>query len=410
MENKICVYSCITGDYDNIHEIEQKEPGIDYFLFTNNKKIKSNTWNVIYIEDDNLDDQRLSRKIKMLGAPIINENYDISLWMDASILFQTSIKEFIKKYHNSKMAPFSSFIHHSRNCIYEEANACIRYRKDTKENISKHMEFLKKENYPKNNGLYEMTVFIKEHNNPIVKKTMEMWFDMVCNYSKRDQLSFMYCVWKTGMKINPINLNVWNNDYFTSVKHNFKKEIIDYRIYFGDENNYNLKYDIQGEYKRINDKYIIDIKIPITTNKIKLEVSKVPCIKYKNLYIKDVNKNDIRVINDIYYNKSSIFYNDLSILEITGDFKKNNSFYLEIELRKMELNEIYGFIDYLGYNLKKEDDGNSNLRDQINELSKKNSKLEADLNMIINSKGWKILEKIRKIRNFRKKTTPYKNQ
>ena len=48
---KICVYTCITGDYDNLIEIKNKEKNIDYYCFTNNKSIKSNTWNVIYIKE-----------------------------------------------------------------------------------------------------------------------------------------------------------------------------------------------------------------------------------------------------------------------------------------------------------------------------------------------------------------------
>ena len=58
-KNKICVYTCITGDYDNPKEIPKLEKGIDYYCFTNNKKIKSNTWNVIYIDDENLSNVQL---------------------------------------------------------------------------------------------------------------------------------------------------------------------------------------------------------------------------------------------------------------------------------------------------------------------------------------------------------------
>ena len=35
MSKKICVYTCITGNYDNVHEITNKEKGLDYYLFTN---------------------------------------------------------------------------------------------------------------------------------------------------------------------------------------------------------------------------------------------------------------------------------------------------------------------------------------------------------------------------------------
>ena len=74
--NKICVYTCITGDYENLKEIEKKESGIDYYCFTNNRNIKSNTWNIVYIESDELSNVELARKTKILGHDIIN-NYDI---------------------------------------------------------------------------------------------------------------------------------------------------------------------------------------------------------------------------------------------------------------------------------------------------------------------------------------------
>lgn len=396
---KICVYTCITGDYDNIHEIEKKELGIDYYLFTNNKKIKSSTWNVIYIEDNTLDNQRLSRRIKMLGDPIINENYDISLWMDASVVFKSSIKEFIKKYHDSKKAPFSAFVHHSRSCIYDEAIACIKERKDTKENIEKHINFLKQENYPPKNGLYEMTVFIKEHNNKVVKETMKLWFEMICKYSKRDQLSFMYCVWKTKMKINPINLNVWKNPYFVWVKHNFEKEIKTCNILFCKEEKYNYEYDIDYTYKVIDNKYVIDLKIPCKTNYIRIKLFKTPCIVYKNLKINNVSMESINIINSIKYNDYNIFYNDNPIIEINKEFKKNDLLHIEVEYYKMSTDEIYNFIDYLGYNYHIELNNNYILSDKLNKLEDKNNELTKKLDLITTSKGWKLLEKLRRIKN-----------
>lgn len=65
--NNTCVYTCITGDYDNLIELKNKEKGIDYLCFTNNKRIKSKTWKVIYIEDKTLTDVQLARKTKILG-------------------------------------------------------------------------------------------------------------------------------------------------------------------------------------------------------------------------------------------------------------------------------------------------------------------------------------------------------
>ena len=172
MSHKLCVYTCITGDYDALHEIKSPEKNVDYYCFTNNKKLSSKTWKIVQIKNDGLDNQRLSRKIKMLGHPIISKNYDISVWTDASVIWNQPITEFVKTY--LKDAPFSAFIHSQRKTVHDEAVACLRLRKDTKERIVKTLEFLDKEKFPDNLGLYEMTTFIKRHNDPTVIKTIEI--------------------------------------------------------------------------------------------------------------------------------------------------------------------------------------------------------------------------------------------
>ena len=133
-KEKICVYTCMTGNYDNVREILNKEDGIDYYFFTNNKNIKSNTWKVVYIDDKDLDDFYLSRKIKMVGTEITNK-YDTVVWQDASVQFKKSIREFVNKYKKQN-DDFVAFKHGERSSVKEEANACFRFFKDSKQNIN----------------------------------------------------------------------------------------------------------------------------------------------------------------------------------------------------------------------------------------------------------------------------------
>ena len=60
----VAVYTALTGEYDNVHELLYREKNVDYFLFTNNPRIKSTTWNVVLVASD-LDDVLLSRELKM---------------------------------------------------------------------------------------------------------------------------------------------------------------------------------------------------------------------------------------------------------------------------------------------------------------------------------------------------------
>ena len=132
---KICVYTCITGEYDDLHELEIKEKNVDYICFTNNKKIKSNTWRIIYINDKNISNHLLARKIKILGHPYIEKNYDISVWMDANIVFKKNVTEFVNKYLKDNSISF--FKHYCRDCVYDEAIACLKKRKDSKKKYIK---------------------------------------------------------------------------------------------------------------------------------------------------------------------------------------------------------------------------------------------------------------------------------
>lgn len=400
------MYTCITGDYDNLIEIDKMEKNIDYLCFTNNPNIKSKTWKIIRINNEGLNNQLLSRKIKLLGDSIIDENYEVSMWMDASVNFNKSINEFIKQNFNLKKDCFAAIVHSSRNCIYEEAKECLRQRKDSKENIKKNIEFLKKEKYPKENGLYEMTVFIKKHNNPIVKTTMKLWFDMICKYSKRDQLSFMYCVWKTGMEIHPININVWNNSWFKCEHHNYNSNIDKYRVYFFDDNEFNIDNDFQGELKLYNDEYIIELITPIDTNKTLIELPKVPFLKMSNLKINNFKKLNIHYFNSI---NGTFFYNENGAFEIYNTFKKGDKIVIKFELHKSNITELINFYEQLNNTnndlISKISICENKIAELTNEIDinkKENELLNTELKSIINSKSWKLIRKFDKIR-FKKK-------
>ncbi len=307
--------------------------------------------------------------------------------MDGAISFKKKIKDFINTYlgENDKLVAFK---HSERENIYEEALACYRFGRETKEKIKKVLSFYKKEKYPDDNGLIESTVYIKRPKDKLVMETMKLWFDMIVNYSHRDQLSFNYCIYKTGLKVKWINESVFANDWFDWISHTTNREIKKYRVYFGNEDDYNINYDIQGDYKVDNNKYIIDVKIPCDTNTIKVEVSKSPYIIYKNIKVKGL-KNNIQVKNTMYYYDETVFFNNQQFIFISGEFKKNNRFHFEIELYKMD---IYLFTEYL----RKE---NENQLKTINIYQHKLKELEKE----INNKN-SLLKKLKKYLKVGKKS------
>ena len=78
MTKSICIYSVITNSYDDPKQITFTK--IPHYLFTDDPNIKAPGWNIVLI--DKTSDQRLQRKIKILGHEAI-EKYDITVYIDA---------------------------------------------------------------------------------------------------------------------------------------------------------------------------------------------------------------------------------------------------------------------------------------------------------------------------------------
>ena len=84
--SKVCLYTCITGDYDNSVFIDSTKVNCDLLFFTNNKNLGekfSKSWIVNYINDKEITDNKLlARKHKSLPHKYIPDKYDISIWID----------------------------------------------------------------------------------------------------------------------------------------------------------------------------------------------------------------------------------------------------------------------------------------------------------------------------------------
>ena len=56
-----------------------------------------------------------------------------------------------------------------------------------------------KEHYPQHHGLYETNILFRRENK-LVRQVNVLWWDCINKYSKRDQLSCNYVLWKNELK------------------------------------------------------------------------------------------------------------------------------------------------------------------------------------------------------------------
>ena len=325
-------------------------------------------------------------------------------------VWEKSFKQFVDTY--LKDSPFAAFKHSQRQAVGEEAIACLRLNKDSKENILRTLSFLKSENFQDNCGLYEMTVFIKRHNDPVVIKTMNLWFQMNQTYSKRDQLTFTYCIWKTGLEVRTINLNVWDNQYFTHQIHNDYPLSNQCNIYYGSSNMpfdydkfHTYKYTITGHH------HSIKTIIPNDTDIIEINFASTPGIIVDNFTVKN-NISQISFLNHTRYNDQNFFFGPHSTAIIQGDFKKNQQLSFSFDLIYMEKTDLIKIIETLFHTLYSFQETKKNIENILSDnqkilaenqkLSAENKHLSQELTQVLNSKAWRLACKIRKIL-YRKK-------
>ncbi|SDZ23705.1 glycosyltransferase domain-containing protein [Thermoactinomyces sp. DSM 45892] len=206
-ENKIVVYTAIMGNYETIKEIHIREPNIDYVLFTDNPNVNSATWKIIKTNRLFMDSTRFARRYKILPHRFLRQ-YQYSIWIDGNMVIKKPIYPLIEFLSSH---PLIVFNHPNRNCIYKEQAACEALKKDTPQIMRKQIEKYKEIKYPINNGLIASGVILRQHNHPMIINLMEDWWNEVVNYSKRDQLSFNYIVWKNLMNYKQFEWNILKN-------------------------------------------------------------------------------------------------------------------------------------------------------------------------------------------------------
>lgn len=420
--NKICVYTVITGNYDNLKDLQYIEDGVDYICYTNNKQLESKIWNIRYINDNTLTNIELSRKIKILGTDELKK-YDKTIYIDGNFTIVSSIKKLLEEKVDFDKYSFVGFKHSVRNSINEEMLACLIHNKENIENISKLYKFYEQEKFPDNYGLIEASILIRNFNNDKLNECMKLWFDMFLKYAHRDQLSFQYAAWKTGLKYDLLNMSVWNNAYTKSVNHVTINQI-DVDVYFKNngifladksqciffkvtENGFVgsitanfcfdeivLKFKTDYDfvlYNEIYDNYEVEYKNYIQTEDKLLFNSKPVVI------IKTKNKENIKINLKGYLSNNKDIYLDCYKKEVYVNSEISKEREKIIENFKEKQNELKKQNDFIN---KK----NNELINENKNLLNENEKVNKEYNDIVNSKRWKITNKLFNVKNvFRRK-------
>lgn len=220
-QERLAVYSALTGDYDDVHELLYKEEGVDYLLFTNNPSLKSKTWRVVFVESE-LDNVLLSREIKMLPHKYLGDAYDMSIYIDANAVIYGELSNLTKYLVGGKS--FAVSRHGERNSVKEEIDIIVTNGLVAKKDAFSQYERYLNDGFCDDLGLAECSILVRKHRNDDLIKLMECWWKEFVNGVRRDQIALLPCIQKSKFK-----QYVFMDGY---VRHNQFCKIVDHRKVF----------------------------------------------------------------------------------------------------------------------------------------------------------------------------------
>lgn len=205
-KNLNVIFTFIINNYDKLKEPRVITEGWDYLCFTDNINIKSEGWQIIYLNEfDFIDFPKSPKKRAMLIMieyyKFISKNYKIVISIGGQITINYNLDELINETFNYEKFDLSICKHSLRDCIYQEAEVCKNLGKDSIIVIDEQMSKYRAEGYPEHNNLYETGFMIRKNRSKELKKICVLWAKELFNGSKRDQLSLNYVIWKLKSKI-----------------------------------------------------------------------------------------------------------------------------------------------------------------------------------------------------------------
>lgn len=204
-QDKIAVYTCITGPYDTLREPAFVPDNCDFWAITDQDVPKDSCWKKIDIFEvrqvtDMRDPVLINRCIKMNPYEIFPE-YRYSIYLDANFRIITDVTEEINRISDRGIAFFD---HGVRKGVYEEIEECIRLGKATEKELCEAEEFLKKNNMPEGYGLLLGGIIARDHKNTLGREISEEWWELYRKFPFRDQILLPYVLYRRNIMVKEI--------------------------------------------------------------------------------------------------------------------------------------------------------------------------------------------------------------
>lgn len=198
---KYLVYTAVFGGYDRIYPPVQRDPSVDYIVFTDDPALQVPGWQVIPVDLARFATPKAANLYYRALVHRLLPDYDASLYVDGNIRIIDPTAALFKALEQSGAA-LMLYRHPLRNTVREELAAVMSAGKvSDAERAKQEVEEYFGAGFPDNVGLGETTIIVKNHRHPKLDAAMGLWSDLFQAHLNRDQLSFPFVIWKTNLDV-----------------------------------------------------------------------------------------------------------------------------------------------------------------------------------------------------------------
>lgn len=201
---KKAIYSVLLGNYDNLNKAPRFN-GWDTILFTDLDLPDYNGWEVKKVKTK--DPKKDSRKYKWLSH-IHLKDYDLVCYMDANLI--------LRKEPPSKPIWFK---HQKRRSVSQEMARILEIKKENEDVIDRQYDFYESKGFTDGYGMYWNGLFVRS-NNKDINQLHETVYDIVKEYSYRDQIALPFAIFTTGIFPENIQSGAVGQQYYKTKYHN----------------------------------------------------------------------------------------------------------------------------------------------------------------------------------------------
>jgi hypothetical protein len=220
---KTVLYACTNLAFDQIFPPVVRTPGVDHVLFTDRRprRLGAWEWRPLPPETEGLSPTLVNRYAKFFPHRLFPDA-EVTIYVDANTLLIGDLGPLIAEFTGSE-ADIGLFRHGKRADIFEEFAFALEVGRIPPRDVEKgraQLQRYRDEGLPRDHAFTENAIIFRRHGNPALERAMELWWEELETYTKRDQLSLPYVLHKSGLRAKIWDWNyIDENPYFHRYLH-----------------------------------------------------------------------------------------------------------------------------------------------------------------------------------------------